>query len=140
MFASRSTRDVAIGVETVTVRKLSGPQARRARDVRNAEQVKALRDMGGDVLKALKSGELDKIAVDVKADPVARSAAERKARYDAFDRATVLTCGVVRWTCGDVTPKAIDDLEDWAAQAIHEAIVDFTFPTVEEAKAAEGNA
>jgi len=148
MFASRVTRDVEVqdadGVVIVTVRKLSARSLEKAREVRSAQQLGSLKNASKELLLVMRSGEVEAAAAQL----AARREAEAKdlkvrarSRYDAHDRESVLNAGIVRWSCQEpVSPDNISDLDEGAAQQLHEAILDLSLPPLDpaEAEAAEG--
>jgi len=124
MFASKITKEVEVGDERVTVRKLSYAALDRAREVRARDGAVSLRNYGGELVKVFRSEEFAEAKAKQAADP-------RAARYNAFDRGTVLVAGIASWTVGDVTPERIGDLDDESAQLIFEAIVDLSLPPLD---------
>lgn len=134
MFASECRKDVEVGDERVAIRKLSARTLEKARQNRAAVQVKALRDMGGDVVKAMKSDSVEAIAQQLdalKKDPDA----VRRQRYDAYDQETVLTAGVVSWTHSKaLSPDSLADLDEETAALLHEAILDLSLPPLDPAE------
>lgn len=134
-FASKVTVEITLpDNERVTVRKLNYTVLDRAREVKSSQGAKSLRDFGGEIVKVLRSEEFTEIKAKKAEDPDA----PRKARYNSFDRGTVLLAGITSWTYPEkVTPENIQDLDDESAQAIHEAIVDHSLPAIDPKVAAE---
>jgi len=133
MFASRITSEVQLGEERVVIRKLSAFTLDKARDARQATQARSLRNYGGEILKAIRSENLDKVAEEagVKAEPSADvKAAAKAARYAEFDQELTLNAGVVSWTVADrkVNPESIADLDEKSAKVLFEAIIDLSAP------------
>lgn len=154
MFASRVQRDITVKVGdpedaaylgadeiAVTIRKLSGASLDKARIQAAITQAAPLRALGADLLKGIQSSAVDEAA---KALAAKKSTLEgrKTARYAAYDRETVLVQGVVRWSCEDkakLNPQNLADLDEDAAQKIHEAVLDLSLPPLDPAEAeAEG--
>ena len=126
MFASRITATVSLADDhSVTIRKLSATTLDKARDARSADQAKTLRNYGGDILKAIRSEEVNTAAAakpEVKVDA-------KVAHYATFDRELVLNAGIVSWTVPEkVNPDNVSDLDEPSAKAIFEAIIDLSSP------------
>lgn len=134
MLASNVKKQVKVGEETVTVRKLSYMALKRAQDLRETQRARVLRDFGGDVLKAFRA---QPVSAQAGVRPEEELERLQKARYDAFDRESVLVGGIVSWTLSvPANPENIADLEDDAARLISEQIIDLSLPPI-EAKAVE---
>lgn len=140
MFASRITKDIDIqdgdSVVVVHVQKLSGRALQNARDARSTAQLAALRGASKDMLAMIRSPELDAAAEAVAAKRKAEAADPKlrtKARYGEYDRWTVLTAGIVRWSADVPLPAGVDDLDEPAAQTLHEAILDLSLPPLDPA-------
>jgi hypothetical protein len=115
-----------LGMVDVTIRTLSGRSLEKARLASTIEQGPAVRSLGGEVIKALQSPELDALAEELKAKK-----ADPKERYKRYDRFSTLVAGIKRWSCQDkveLSPKAIEDLKEPDAQKIFEAIIDRSDP------------
>lgn len=128
MFASTKLQEVAFGDERVTVKKLNHVALTAAREEKGRQQIRGLRDLGGDLLKVIREENKNQKAAEESPD----EATARKARYDAHDRRTVLLSGVVSWTMGpQVTVEKLDDLEEDVAQKLFEAIVDLSLGPID---------
>lgn len=146
VFASRVKKQVALGegdqVVVVTIRRLSGKSQEKAAEARQIAQIAKARSAGADLVKLFR--ELENVKSELPTEPVARA----KARYDLYDRDTVLTAGIE-----DITPRplkkdgkthmslaeSIDDFDDEARETVHRAIIDFSpsfHETAEDAEAA----
>jgi hypothetical protein len=136
MFAKQIQKDVKVGDETVTVRKLSGKTLNAARASRRAEQVQSMRDIGADLIKAFREGrdvakeerEAAKVAATAPADPTPDMLAKaRKATFDDYDRDVVLVAGIVRWTAKTpCTPENIGDLDEESRLLLSDEILDLS--------------
>jgi hypothetical protein len=143
MFAKTVTKDVEIGDEIVTVRKLSGKKLQQAREVKRGEQVQNMRDLGAEMIRAFRE-ERDKQTVALKAEALPIPAKEltleelTKARKDSFseyDRDTVLVAGISKWTHKNpVNPENIADLDEETAQKLHSEILDLSIAPVNTAE------
>ena len=112
---------------TVTIRKLSARSLERASDARQIGVAESMRKMGGDVLKSLRELEQPKKEEPKKLDPEAA----KKARYASYDRGTVLVAGIVRWSYGEVETDPLSQVDEQAAEEIHEAILDYSLPPLD---------
>lgn len=133
MFASKVTKEIAVGDERVMLRKLSGAQLDEASKVRQFAVAQVTRQMGAELLKAFRETP----AVESEQDEAAR----RQARYLSYDRLTVLKMGIVWWSVDEKpTAEKIADLDEPTMQRLFEEILDLSFQTPEEAAAARKNA
>ena len=99
MFASRITKEVRIGKDTVTIRALSGRAKERAQQATMTRAASMLAQVGG-------------------ADAV-RSAPSERDPASAFDQQTVLREGIISWTADEpVTDETVGDLETEAADSL----------------------
>lgn len=141
MFASRITKNVEIqdgdDVVIVTVQKLSGRSLQKAKEAKSAAQLSALRGASKEMLAMFRSPELEAAAAQIAAKRGAEasdSKAREQARYDQFDRECVLNAGIVRWSCEDkikLSPEAIGDLDEDAAQRLHAEILTLSLPPLD---------
>ena len=143
MFASRVTKDVDVedgeSVTKVTIQKLSARSLEKAREVKSAAQLTAMRPASKDMWEGLRSAEVEKLAGELAekrskeaADPKARA----KVRYDAHDQAHILRAGIVRWTSTvPLDEKALEDLDEATAEKLHEAILDLSLPALDPVEA-----
>lgn len=127
MFASVTKRELKFGEGFITIRKLSGYQLDLAREEASARQIGHLRKLGGELITAMNSSEVNRAAAHLQ-EKQKDETETAKQRYVGYDRMTVLTQGIVAWSAGDVTPEKIRDLEEDVAQETFEAIVDLTVP------------
>lgn len=132
MFADEVRFTVEISVGTVTCRKLSHRALRRASDAHTAEQMRNVREMGGDVFKALQQAEETKTADD--------PALRRRRRFAGYDRDTVLASGALSWTSPRKLADGLPELDEPDAAALFEAIMDKSLPPVDpEAEEGKGS-
>ena len=131
IFASQTTGTVTVGGGSVTIRKLTGREVEKAQAAHLAGFMgRSSRGWADAFQRTLASGTAS--AEDVKkliADPL-----------NGYDRATVLKAGIVSWTFGDVTPAAVDDLDDEASDTIGRAVMALTKPAKEAGDADRKNA
>lgn len=140
MFAKQIVKDVKVGEDTVTVRKLSGKTLDKARVARRADQVQSMRDIGAELIKAFREGKesaksevVALTAAPPEPTPEELSAARRETFGD-YDRDTVLYAGIVRWTAKldgksvPLNPEAIDDLTEEESKLIFDEILDLSVP------------
>lgn len=125
---SNITKVVEIPNEDVTVviRKLSHTQLKSAAKARQSEGVGFMREMGGELLKALK---------DADTTAVKKIQEAQEADISNYDRDTLLKNGIVSWTYEAKLPNATDDLDEATAKFLAESIFEFSRPeTKAEAK------
>jgi hypothetical protein len=130
------TKTVSIPGEpdTAVIRKLSHTQLRQAAKAKTSEGVGFMREMGGELLKALKDADGDKLK---------QLQSAQEADVTNYDRDTLLRLGVVSWTY-DIPPQDIskegvsnglDQLDEPTAKFLAQEIFDFSRPeTAVEAK------
>jgi len=122
------TKSVEIPNEKVSaiIRKLSHRQLKEAAKARQSEGVGFMREMGGEMLKALR---------DVDADKVKKLQDAQEANLDNYDRDSLLKFGIVSWTYDSKLPAGTDDLDEATAKFLAEAVFEFSRPeTAEQAK------
>ncbi len=114
---------------TVVIKKLSHTQLKSAAKARQSEGVGFMREMGGELLKALKDEDNDKLN---------RIQEAQEASILNYQRETLLKLGIVSWTYEEPLGKdneATDDLDEPTAKFLAKAIFDFSRPeTKAEAK------
>ena len=141
MFASRVTKDVQVEDAVVTIQKLSGRSLDRAKDARSAAQLGSLRAASRDLLQVMKSDQVEAAAEKLAAQRAKEQAdpkAKAQARFEAYDREHVLLAGIVRWSCEaavHLSPESIGDLDEQAAQQLHEEILTLSLPPVDPVEA-----
>lgn len=112
--------------ETAVIRKLSHTQLKSAAKARQSEGVGFMREMGGDLLKALRDADTDKVQKIQEA---------QAANVDNYDRDILLKCGVVSWSYKVGLPHGTDDLDEPTAKYLAKEIFEFSRPdSKEEAK------
>ena len=130
MFASTTKREIAVGEETLTIRKLSAHRLEEAQLVRQYAVADITKRMGGELVRVWRE-EPDKLKVE---EP-RTEAEEKNARNASYDRLTVLTYGIDSWTVGPkVTREKLEDLDEPTVQLLFEAILDLTFEDGESRK------
>lgn len=131
-------KTVVIGEDSYGIRKLSWKSLEKASDARTSAQTSQVRELGGDILKALRSDAMDEAAKkveDAKNTPEGRA----KARYDAYDREQILVAGVETRNGEKLSRQQIlDDLDKPTAETLHREIVDLSDQPGEETEAAQG--
>lgn len=119
MFASQQKGEVTVDGVAVQIRKLSARSLEKAQEARQAV-----------VAKLFSSIDLSKVSRPEEAkqpDPKA----QQEARYGSYDRSTVLHQGIMSWSATrDLTPDAVDDLEEEAADKIYRAILDLSLKPI----------
>lgn len=127
--------------ETVVIRRLNHVQLKEASKARQSEGVGFMRELGGELLKALRS--------DSNADETAKKLKDIQQKQESdvsnYDRSTLLRYGVVSWSY-NVPPIAItkdgvgnglDDLDEPTAAFLAGEIFEYSRPqTAVEAKKA----
>lgn len=125
---SNITKTVNIPNEdhSAVICKLSHTQLKAAAKARQSEGVGFMREMGGELLKALRDADTDKIKQIQEA---------QEANISNYDRDTLLKEGIVSWTYDAKLPKGTDDLDEATAKFLAEAIFEYSRPeTKAEAK------
>ena len=136
MFASQTKKELKFdGDAFIVIRKLSGYQLDLCRDEASARNVGQLRRLGGELLTAMNSAQMEKAADKLKEGRENdKKAPNPKAKYADYDRQTTLKQGIVNWSAGDVTDKGLQDLDEETAEATFEAIIDLTVPSKVQAE------
>jgi hypothetical protein len=130
IFASYVTKIVPLPFDdgqTVTIQKLSGKALAACRQASIATSVEFVRSMGG----AAFGREL--AAVKAAADGAELAGADGNGSdpLRRYDRSLVLAKGVKAWTYSEpLTPEAIDDLDEQAADFLAREILALTLPPV----------
>lgn len=145
-FASRVTATIELPFDpphTVTVQKLAGRHLRKAHDEHMTRLFNEMRDRGGpSVVKEALGAWASASAGDAKAtEQLAEVQADPLNGYDEY---AIVAAGVKSWTYGEVTPAAIEDLDDDAVRFIALEIMRLTKPALfqsgNEREAARKNA
>jgi len=133
------TIDIPGETEKVVIRKLNHTQLKQAAKAKQSEGVGFMREMGGELLKALR----DASSAEDTAEKIKKLQAAQEAEVSNYDRDTLLRCGVVSWTY-PIPPISIeksgvsnglDELDEPTAKFIAEEIFKYSRPeTKEEAK------
>jgi hypothetical protein len=111
---------------TVIIRKLSHKQLKTAAKARQSEGVGFMREMGGELLKALR---------DVDGEKVKKLQDMQEADVTNYDRDVLLQEGIVSWTYEVSLPGGTDQLDEPTAKFLSEEIFNFSRrETKEEAK------
>lgn len=101
------------------IRKLSHKQLRQAAKVRQSEGVGFMKEMGGELLKALR--EEDTKTVKKITDT-------QEATISNYDRDTLLKEGISTWTYPAELPDGTDFLDEPTAKFLAEQIFEFSRP------------
>lgn len=130
--------------DSAVIRKLSHKQLKEAAKARQSEGVGFMREMGGELLKALRDDDRDKLK---------QMQETQEAMIDSYDRDTLLRKGIVSWTypippvyerdqAGNAVPMngkkieppdeklvdGVDQLDEPAAKFLAEQIFEFSRP------------
>jgi hypothetical protein len=132
MFASKVTSQVVFPDGVVNIRKLSGAALDRAAEARQMTVTRLSRVMGPELIQAFHSPEVEAAAATL-AEPVSAATLElrRTARYQLYDRMTILKSGITSWTY-DEKLDAVEDVDEDSAKQLHEAILDLSLPALTE--------
>jgi len=137
-FAYLTKKQVEFPDGTVTIHKLSWRSLQGARLTRAMDQAASMRNIGGEILKALRSETVEAAVNKVKEEKTDIDK-RRLARYDEYDRGSLLVAGIEVWSYGELNAKAIDDLPEDMAERLHHEILDLSLPALEPEKVdAEG--
>lgn len=141
MFAFARTEKIEIKDDEgktveVTLVKLPHRVLREARLIAQRESSQNLKDMGGDIARALfkpneeDAKKLEEAKKRVKAKPDYEAA--KKLRYTTYDRVTILQHGIKSWTRPeDINDDSRDALDEETAQLFHEKILDLSLPPLD---------
>jgi len=110
--------------ETAVIRKLSHTQLKTASKVRQSEGVGFMREMGGELLKALRDADTEKIKKIQDA---------QEADVTNYDRDTLLRFGIMSWSYPvkptvEVGLNGIDELDEPTAKFLAQQIFEFSRP------------
>ena len=120
------TVDIPGESESAVIRKLSHVQLKAAAKARQSEGVGFMREMGGELLKALRDEDTSKIK---------RLQEAQEANLENYDRDTLLKCGIASWTYGAALPEGTELLDEPTAKFLAGQIFEFSRPeTKAEAK------
>lgn len=136
MFADLIREDVEVTHQgqtyTVTIQKLSAKSLGTARLNRSIEMSRQMKEMGGDIFKAMQ---------EIQEDKEGTADSKRRAHYAAYDTDTILQQGIHSWTIPGVekSAKNIERLDLNTAKTLKEKIIDLSDPykEPEEIKAEE---
>jgi len=124
------TKTVAIPgePETALIRKLSHTQLKQAARVRQSEGVGFMKEMGGELLKALRDADTEKIKKIQDA---------QEADVTNYDRDVLLRFGVVSWSypvkpTAEVGLNGLDELDEPTAKFLAQEIFEFSRPDSRE--------
>ena len=129
VFASETQAEVAVEDVQVTIRKLSGRSLEKAAEARQIALGSTVRSFGPDLIETFRKTKRDETPE-----------AQAQARYSGYDRHTVLTAGVVRWTADKGLREGIEDLDEAAAEKLFRAILELSLPAPAVAAEAEKKA
>lgn len=112
--------------EAATIRKLNHKILKTAAKARQSEGVGFMREVGGELLKALKDEDEDKLK---------KIQDKQESNVNNYDRDILLKEGIVAWTYEGKLPQDTDDLDENTAKFLAEQILEFSRgETKEEAK------
>lgn len=111
--------DIPNESESVVIRKLSHTQLKAAAKQRQSEGVGFMREMGGELLKALR---------DVDTDKVKKIQEAQEANVDNYDRDMLLKSGIVSWSYKVDLPDGTDALDEPTAKFLANEIFEFSRP------------
>ena len=109
--------------ENAVIRKLSHTQLKTASKVRQSEGVGFMREMGGELLKALRDADTDKVKKIQEA---------QEANADNYDRDSLLKMGILSWSYKVELPGGTDFLEEKTAKFLANAVFEYSRPDNEE--------
>lgn len=118
MIVTNVTKDVQIPHEpgeSATIRRLSHRQLRQAAKAREKEGIGWLREVGPELVKALRDGD---------AAGIQKIEEAQAANVNNYDRDQLLAAGLVAWTYPEPV-TAIADLDEDTAAFLAQAIFDF---------------
>lgn len=113
------TVDIPNEAESVVIRRLSHTLLKKASKARQSEGVGFMREMGGELLKALKDADTTQIKKIQEA---------QAADITNYDRDTLLKEGIISWTYDAKLPVGTDDLDEPTAKFLAETIFEYSRP------------
>ena len=133
--AAHKTKDVELPDGVVVIRKLSHKKLRDAAKDQQSEGIGLMREIGPELLKALRDSDAKTV------DTIQKTAEASRTNYSTD---ALLRKGVVSWSgkgfdvplTDDVRVELLDDLEPDTAEALADAIFEFSRP---ETKVEGGN-
>lgn len=131
MFAHRITKSIDLhDGETevqVVIRKLSARSLEKAADQKSIDAGKTMRAWGADLLDSIEQRRKEQER-EKKSDP-------KQARYNNYDRESVLIAGIQSWTCEGITiPDGVKELDEETAELLFHEIIDLSLPPIDKEK------
>jgi len=116
---STITKSVEVPGESVLVviRKLNHKQLKEAAQARQTEGVSFMREMGGELLKALR---------DADGDKVKKLQDLQEADVTNYDRDVLLKKGIVSWEYSEKLPEGTDELDEPTAKFLADQVFLFS--------------
>lgn len=134
------TIEIPNEAETVVIRRLNHVQLKEAAKARQSEGVGFMRELGGELLQALRD---PKSNVEDTTKKLKEIQEKQEADASNYDRSTLLRYGIVSWTypvppisvTKDGVGNGLDDLDEPSAKFLADQIFEFSRPqTAVEAK------
>lgn len=135
-------KDVTVETEEygsviITIQKLNDRSLSKAQKAKKGDTLSDLRAMGGELFRAIKDDNLEKLADQLEARKKAPTLEEMKqARYNEFDRDAIVQAGVVSWSI-EAQARLFDSLPNLdrpTAEFLHEEIVDWSLGPIDPAE------
>lgn len=119
MALASATKEIQVPGEEITavIRRLNHTQLRAAAKARQSEGVGFMREMGGELIKALKDADTEKIK---------QIQNQQEADISNYDRDTLLKEGIITWTYPVKLPQGTDELDEPTAKFFAEEIFNFS--------------
>lgn len=126
------TIDIPNEPETATIRKLSHTQLKTAAKARQSEGVGYMKELGGELLKAMR----ESVSAEDATEKLKKIQAAQQADINSYDRDTLLRLGVISWTYPippiAITPNGVgnglDELDEPTAKFLAEQIFEYSRP------------
>lgn len=128
MALASATKTIQVPGEeiNVTIRRLNHTQLRAAAKARQSEGVGFMKEMGGELIKALKDADTEKIK---------QIQDQQEADITNYDRDLLLKLSITDWDYPVKLPDGTDELEEATAKFLAQTIFDYSRPeTKAEAK------
>lgn len=135
MLAAKITGKVDLGWTVVNIRALSGKSLRKAGEARQITAAQNAKSWGGELVQIFSKADTPEGKAERE-----KKAADPEARYNHYDRESVLIAGVTGWDSEEKLTNLDEQLTDEDAEKVHRAIIDLSLPTKAEAEAALKNA
>ena len=104
--------------QQITIKALSWKKLKDAQRAQQTQGIEFMRELGGELMQALRSGDTDKVKALEDA---------QEANINNYDRMTLLQKGLVSWTYeSELSQESIEELDEVTAAFCADAIFAFS--------------